>query len=246
MNFGLSGKVAVVTGGARGIGRAICLGLADEGVDVGVLDVLADGAEETAQMIRAKGRKASALKADLADPESIRLAFDKATAEVGAADILVCCAAITNNMATIAKMPVEKWNWELSVNLSGAFYCIKQVGPTMIERKWGRIVLISSKASVDGAFGQCSYASSKGGINALAKTTALEYGRFGVTANIVYPALVNTPATAGLPGDVVARITADGRRLQEPEEVASVVTFLVSDQARSITGAEIPTMTPAI
>jgi 3-oxoacyl-[acyl-carrier protein] reductase len=241
MDFGLSGKTVVVTGGARGIGRAICLGLANEGANIGILDLLIDGAEETAQMIRGKSRKSIAVKADMADYGSIRLAFEKVVAEVGPVDVLVSCAAITDNMATIEKMSVEAWNKELAVNLSGAFYCIKQVGPIMAERKWGRIIIISSRAGLDGGFGQCSYAASKAGLCGLAKTAALEYARFGVTCNVVFPSLANTPAVKNIPDDVKQRIIRriPTRRLQEPEEVASVVAFLASDHARSVNGAEI-------
>jgi len=241
MNFSLSGKTAAVTGGARGIGRAICLGLASEGMNVGILDFLIEQAEETARMVREKNCESVAVKVDVAEQESVRLAFEKITTELGPVDVLVSCAAITDNIATIDKMSVEAWNRELAVNLSGAFYCIKQVGPKMAEREWGRIIIISSRAGLDGGFGQCSYAASKAGLCGLAKTAALEYARFGVTCNIVFPSLVNTPAVQKFSDDVKQRILRriPTRRLQEPEEVASVVAFLASDQARTMNGAEI-------
>ncbi|KUO71107.1 MAG: hypothetical protein APF81_18720 [Desulfosporosinus sp. BRH_c37] len=241
MDFGLSGKNVVVTGGARGIGRAICLGLADEGANVSVLDLNIEGAEETAQMIREKSGKSTAVKVSLADYDSVCKAFEKVVVDLGTVDVLVYCAAITDNMSTIEKMSVENWNREIGVNLSGAFYCIKQVGPSMAKRKWGRIILISSRAGLDGGFGQCSYSSSKAALCGLAKTAALEYGRSGVTSNVVFPSLANTPATQGLPKEaresIIKRIPT--RRLQEPDELASMVAFLASEQARSVNGAEV-------
>ena len=241
MDFGLLGKNAVVTGGARGIGRAICLSLADEGANVGVLDFLTEGAEETAQMIRGKSRKSVAAKVDVGDFNSVRLAFEKVVAELGPVDVLVNCAAITDNMATIEKMGVDAWNREIAVNLSGCFYCMKQVAPGMAARKWGRIIIISSRAGLDGGFGQASYAASKAGLCGLAKTAALEYARFGVTCNVVFPSLVNTPAINNIPNDVRERIIRriPTRRLQEPEEVANAVAFLASKHAGSINGAEV-------
>lgn len=241
MDLGLSGKTAVVTGGARGIGRTICLSLGEEGANVGILDFLIEQAEETARMIRDKNRKSVAVKVDVADYNSVRLALNKVVAELGPVDVLVSCAAITDNMATIDKMSMEAWNREIAVNLSGAFYCIKEVGPSMADRKWGRIIIISSRAGLDGGFGQCSYAASKAGLCGLAKTAALEYARAGVTCNIVFPSLANTPAVQKIPEDIKQRILRriPTRRLQDPEEVAHTVAFLASDQARSINGAEI-------
>ena len=241
MDFGLSGKNVVVTGGARGIGRAISLGLADEGANVAVLDFNLEGAEETAQMVREKSCKSAAVKVNLSDYDSVCQAFEKVVADLGSVDVLVYCAAITDNMATIEKMSVENWNREIAVNLSGAFYCIKQVGPSMAKNKWGRIILISSRAGLDGGFGQCSYSSSKAALCGLAKTAALEYGRSGVTSNVVFPSLANTPATQGLPAEMTERIIKriPTRRLQEPDELASMVAYLASEQARSVNGAEI-------
>ncbi len=241
MNLGLSGKIAAVTGGARGIGRETCLKLAEEGADVAVIDRLIDGAKETADMVCEYGRKGVAVQADVSDFQSVREAFETIVAELGPVDVLVSGAALTDNVATIEKMSLEAWNRELGVNLSGTFHCVKMVGPAMAERGWGRIIIISSRAGLDGGFGQVAYASTKAGICGLAKTAALEYARNGVTANIVFPSLANTAPAQRMPEDIKQRILRriPTRRLQDPEEVASVVAFLASDQARSINGAEI-------
>ena len=241
MDFGLAGKVAVVTGGARGIGQAISLGLADEGANIGILDINLEGAEETAKAVRAKSRKAAAVSVNLSDYDSVNQAFAKVEAELGPVDVLVYCAAITDNMATIEKMSPEAWHREISVNLYGAFYSVKEVGSKMAKRGWGRIIFISSRAGLDGGFGQCSYSASKAGLCGLAKTAALEYTRNGVTSNIIFPSLANTPATQLIPEEMRNRIIKrlPTRRLQEPNELASVVSFIASEQAGSITGAEI-------
>ncbi len=240
MDFGLSGKVAAVTGGARGIGRAICLALADEGMHIAVLDRLYQGAAETAQMVQAKGQKAIALEVDVSAYDSVRSAFEQITVKQGPVDVLVSAAALTDNVATIEKMSVEAWNREIAINLSGAFYCIKQVGPEMAKRGGGRIIIISSRAGLDGGFGQCSYAASKAGLCGLAKTAALEYARGGVTCNVIFPGLANTSAAQNIPDDIRQRILRriPTRRLQEPEEIGQTVAFLASNQARSVNGAE--------
>lgn len=241
MDFKLSGKTAVVTGGARGIGRAVCSVLAEEGANVGILDLNIEGAEETARLIEDNSGKALAVKVDLANYESVSMAFKKVVSEFGPVDVMVYVAAITDNMATIKKMELRNWKREIAVNLSGAFYSIKQVCESMIERKWGRLIFISSRAGLDGGFGQCAYASSKMGLIALAKTAAWEFARMGITSNVVFPGLVDTPATQALPKDVMQRIIAKNTmgRLQNPDELAYTVTYLASEQSKGVNGAEI-------
>lgn len=241
MDLKLSGKTAVVTGGARGIGQAVCQVLAAEGASVAVFDILAEAAEKTAQMIRETGKKAIACSVDLSEHLSVKAAMDKVKAELGPVDIVACVAAITDNMGTIEKMPVEKWTREIKVNLSGCFYCVKETIDSMVERKFGRYIFVSSRAGMDGGFGQCSYSSSKMGLIGFARSLSLEYARMGVTSNIVFPGLVNTPATAGLSDEARARIIARGvmGRLQDPEELANAIAFLASEQAKGINGAEL-------
>lgn len=242
MDLKLSGKTAVVTGGARGIGRAVCEVLASEGANVAVFDILLEGAEETAQMIRENtGNKAVACKVNLAEYESVKAAMDRVKAEIGPVDIVACVAAITDNMGTIEKMPIANWKREINVNLSGCFYCVKEVIDSMTERKFGRFIFVASRAGLDGGFGQCSYASSKMGLIGFARSLSLEFARMGVTSNVVFPGLVNTPATAGLSDEARARIIARGvmGRLQDSEELGNAIAFLASEQAKGINGAEL-------
>jgi 3-oxoacyl-[acyl-carrier protein] reductase len=239
----LKGKVAFVSGAARGKGngRAIALKLAEEGADVAVGDILHDDAQGVADEIAALGRKTLAVKMDLSRYEEIEKAFHRIRDEIGTVDILVNNAAIMTNMATISKMKKEAWEKEIAVNLSGAFYCVKQVFDGMVEKKWGRIINISSIAGIMGGFGQCSYSASKAGLIGLTKTIALEGARFGVTANAVTLGIIGTDAYFDLPEEVRAKITkrVPMRREGSPREVASIVAFLGSDASQYMTGANI-------
>lgn len=241
MDLKLAGKTAIVTGGARGIGKAVCECLAGEGANVAIFDILADAAEETAQAIRDTGRKAVACPVNLSDYASVKAAVAKAKTELGPIDICACVAAITDNQATIERMPLEKFYREISVNLSGNFYIVKETIESMVERKFGRYIFVSSRAGMDGGFGQCAYSSSKMGLIGFARSLSLEYARMGVTSNIIFPGLVNTPATAGLSAEARERIIARGvmGRLQDPEELGNGITFLASEQAKGINGAEL-------
>lgn len=241
MDFKLSGKTAVVTGGARGIGKAVCKVMAGEGASVAVFDILAEDAEKTAQEIRDTGKKAVACPVDLSSYSSVKAAMNKAKAALGPIDVVACVAAITDNMGTIERMPIEKWAREIKVNLSGCFYCVKETIDSMVERKFGRYIFVASRAGMDGGFGQCAYSSSKMGLIGFARSLALEYARMGVTSNVVFPGLVNTPATAGLSDEARQRIIARGvmGRLQDPEELGNAIAFLASEQAKGINGAEL-------
>lgn len=241
MDLNLSGKTAAVVGGASGIGRAVCLVLAEEGANIGVLDLNVKEAEETARIVQEKSSKAVAVKVDLADYGSVKNAFEKVVAELGPVDIMVFSDAITDNIATIPKMSVESWERELDYTLSGAFYCVKQVGDSMSKRKWGRIIFISSRSVSSGAYGRCAYVATMAGLCGLAKTAALEYARNRVTSNLVFPGLVETPDYHALPEEVKKQLINKGlmKRLQDPEEVAHAVAYLAGEHALSITGAEI-------
>ena len=237
-----SGKVAAVTGGARGIGKAIAGALASGGASVAVVDINGEGAEQTASELKARfSVETRAVVLDVSSKKDVVAVFERLASELGVIDILVNNAGITTNVHTIASMPPESWDREISINLSGAFYCARQVLPSMAERNWGRVVNLSSLAGASGGFGQCSYSASKAGLLGLTKTIALEYGKKGITANAVLPGLVNTAAAAAIPEDLRQRIinTCPAGRMAEPDEIAGVVSFLASSGASYINGAEI-------
>ncbi len=237
-----SGRVAAVTGSARGIGKSIARTLAASGANVAILDVNGDGAQACARELKEECSVITwAASLDISSKEQVVDVFERLTAEIGAVDILVNNAGITTNVNVITEMPMDAWDREISINLSGAFYCAKQVLPSMAERQWGRIVNISSLAGAIGGFGQCSYAAAKAGLLGLTKTIALEHARNNITANAVLPGLVNTEAAAAVPEKLRERITntAPIRRMAEPEEIANTVSFLASAEASYINGAPI-------
>ena len=234
----LNGKVAFVTGAARGLGKVLAKTLASEGAAVAIADVL-DEVELTASEIEKDRHSAVAIKMDISDYDGVAMGFARARESLGPIDILINNAAITGKFALATKMDKKNWDREISVNLSGAFYCIKQVLDSMIDRKWGRIINIISWAGLMGGFGQCSYSASKAGLIGLTRSIALETARHGVTANCVCPGLMPTPAFFDLDEKVRERIIRriPSRQLCEPQYVADVVAFLVSDKASYITGA---------
>lgn len=237
----LKGKTCFVSGAARGKGngRAIALALAEKGADVAVGDIRYEEAQAVADEIKGLGRQSMAVKMDMSNYEQVESGINQINEEIGSVDILVNNAAIMTNMATISTMKIEAWEREIAVNLSGAFYCVKQVFDNMAERGWGRIVNITSVAGVMGGFGQCSYSSSKAGLIGLTKTIALEGARFGITANAITLGVIGTDAFNDLPESARSRIlkrVALGKE-GEPGDVASLVVFLISNEAKYITGA---------
>ncbi|MCL2337600.1 MAG: SDR family oxidoreductase [Firmicutes bacterium] len=241
MDLHLAGKTAAIVGGATGIGKAVCLTLAAEGVNIAVIDKNIEAAEATAKEIQAQSVKAVAVNVNLADFASVSAAFGQVTADLGQVEIMVFSDAVYGNYAAIKNLSVDQWNQEIAYTLSGAFYCAKLVGPTMKANKWGRLIFISNRAVTSGAYGQSAHIASMAGLLGLAKTAALEYGRAGVTSNIVFPGLVDTPAYQAYPEGIKDELVGKGlmRRLQEPEEIAHTVAYLCSDYAKGITGAEI-------
>jgi 3-oxoacyl-[acyl-carrier protein] reductase len=177
----------------------------------------------------------------LGDYAQVKEGFDKIRKELGPVDVLVNNAAIMTNIATISAMKPGAWEKEIAVNLSGAFYCVKQVFDDMAEKKWGRIINITSVAGTMGGFGQCSYSSSKAGLIGFTKTIALEGARLGITANAVTLGIIGTDAFYDLPEKVREKITrrVPMRKEGDPGDVASVVAFLASHEAKYITGANI-------
>lgn len=256
----LEGKVAFVTGGARGIGRAIALALSEAGADVAVADLhpapfegeryfrmkkRVSGSEEdtsTADAVSALGRRSAELVLDVSDSNAVREAVNACEAQLGAVDILVNNAGIVNNIAPISKMDPEAWDHELRVNLSGSFHCAQMVAPKMAERGWGRIVNIASIAARTPSLGQPAYAASKAGVIAFTQSIAQEFGRQGVTANAILPGLIGTPLVYSMPEAIRKSVTSQTPvgRVGEPAEVASLVAYLCSPAAAFITATAIP------
>lgn len=238
---GHAGKVALVTGAARGIGYAIARILAHDGADVALLDMADNVADSAAEIARETGRNCVGVVADVTSDEGVDNAFAVAEKELGKVAILVNNAAITTNIDRIVKMDPERFSRDLDVNLTGTFRCMHRALPNMMEAGWGRMVNISSGAAELGSFGQSGYSASKAGILGLTRSAALEYARGGITSNAVLPGLIDAPAAASIRGDMRERIAQliPTRRLGTPEEVAYAVSWLASERASYINGASL-------
>jgi 3-oxoacyl-[acyl-carrier protein] reductase len=238
MDLGLDGKVAVVTGGASGIGAAVAAALAAEGCDVAVVDRReAEACEGVLSSVRAAGRRAIAITADVRDASLAQRSIAGVLSALGGLDILVCSAGITDD-APSWKMTPAQWEEVIGVNLTGCFHWNREAGIVLRERRWGRIVNIASINGLRGKAGQANYAASKGGVIALSKTLARELGRYGVTVNVVAPGMVRTPMTEKLPASVLEGAIAETvlGHIGEPEDCASAVAFLCSTRAGHVTG----------
>ena len=197
----LQGRVALVTGAAQGIGRAIALALAEVGADIAGGDVNLEGMEATAKEIEALGRKALALKLDVSDPASVREAVGKVYEAWQKIDILVNNAGITKDGLAM-RLKREDWDRVLSINLDGTFHCIQAVLPAMVKQRSGRIISIASVVAQAGNVGQANYIASKAGIIGLTKAVAAEVGSRGITVNAVAPGFIATAMTENLPAPV--------------------------------------------
>lgn len=259
----LEGKVAVVTGASRGLGRADALALAEAGADVVITDILIESdddskqeaqklgplsqvlqstkvvyAEKTAQEIQAMGRRSFAIKMDVTDPEQVKEVFAKVKEEFGSIDILVNNAGTLDHTAQIEKQRDDFWERDLKVNLTGAYNCAKAVWPYMKEQGWGRIINMASVAGTLGGFGQSSYSTTKSGLLGFTKSLALEGARHGINVNAIVPGIIATEAfKMGNPkmNERMIERTAF-KRPGEPEDIANAITFLCSDKAKYITG----------
>ncbi len=234
----LTGKTAVVTGGSRGIGRAIVLRLARQGADVAFsYRGNQAAADETVGAVEALGRRAMAAQADVTDPGSADGVVRAALDGLGKVDILVNNAGITRD-DLIMRMTPETWREVLETNLFGAFYATKAVTRPMLKQHGGRIVNITSVSGQAGQMGQANYSAAKAGLIGLTKATARELASRGITCNAVAPGFVLTELTRDLPEDLKAEITSRTPlgRFGTVEEVADAVAFLASDEARYITG----------
>src|SRR6266536_136781 len=260
----LAGRVALVTGGSRGLGRADALTLGRAGADVVIVDIQVESdsgaeaerygpiaqaarsqgfvyAEATAQEICEMGRRAAAIKCDVTERAQVEEAVRRAIEEFGSVDILVNNAGTLDHLGQLPDQSPELWERDLRVNLTGAFNCAQAVWPHMKERGWGRIVNMASVAGTLGGFGQASYSTTKAGLLGLTRTLALEGARHGITVNAIVPGVIGTEAfNFGNPdmNERMIRRTAL-RRAGEPQDVANAIAFLCSDLAGYITGTEL-------
>jgi len=237
----LAGKVAVVTGGSRGIGRAICLQLAEMGAKLVVNYVSRpEAAEETKAQVEALGGECILLKFDVAKMAEVQEAFKQITAECGRVDIVVCNAGITRD-GLLATMKEEDWDQVMAVNLKGAFNCIKAGCRPMMKQRWGRIIIITSVVGFAGNAGQANYSASKAGLVGLTRSSARELASRGITVNCVAPGYIVTEMTSELTEAVREKLLSEIPLgiLGEPEDVAGAVTYLASDEARYVTGQTI-------
>jgi 3-oxoacyl-[acyl-carrier protein] reductase len=263
LEIDLSGRVALVTGGSRGLGRADALTLARAGADVAIADILVESdtsaaerygvlaraavaqgmvhAEETVEEIRGLGRRALAVRCDVTDRDEVAAVVARTVDELGAVDILVNNAGTLDHVGQFHDQQPGLWERDLRVNLTGAFNCAQAVWPHMRERKWGRIVNMASVAGTLGGFGQASYSTTKSGILGLTKTLAMEGGRHGITANAIVPGIIGTEAfhmaNAAMNERIAARTVF--KRPGEPQDIANAIAFLCSDLAAYITGVEL-------
>ena len=233
----LSGKTALVTGAAQGIGRDIALGLAADGADLAICDVNLEAAQKTAADIQAKGRKTMALKANVASSADVTAMIDQVAEKFGKIDLLVNNAGITRD-GLIIRMKEEDWDLVLSINLKGAFNCTKAALKYMTKQRTGTIINIASIVGAMGNAGQANYVASKAGLIGLTKTIAREYANRNITANAVAPGFIDTAMTQALSENVRAELTKQIPigRLGTSEDVANAVRFLASPSAAYITG----------
>jgi 3-oxoacyl-[acyl-carrier protein] reductase len=233
----LTGKVALVTGAARGLGRAIALAFAKEGATVAVCD-MADANSELIREIKAAGSMGTYFQCDVTDPKRVNEMVKAAIEALGPIDILVNNAGITQD-ATLMKMTEEQWNAVIGVNLSGVFHCTKAVAPGMVERKSGKVINLSSIVGLYGNFGQTNYAATKAGVIGMTKTWARELGPKGINVNAVAPGFIGTEMVQKMPQDVLENMKQRTplRRIGSPQDIANACVFLASQEADFINGA---------
>lgn len=231
------GKVAVVTGGARGIGKAICRRLSAAGAQIALLDVNLEGAQATAQELSAAGAQARAYACDVSDAAGVEAVVEQILKDFGRIDVLVNNAGITRDQLLI-RLADDAWKKVLDVNLSGTFYMTRAVARPMLRARSGAIVNVASVVGLVGNAGQANYSASKAGVMGLTKTAARELGGRGIRVNAVAPGFIDTEMTAALSAEQKKKLT-EGLplgRLGTPEDVAAAVCFLASDDAAYVTG----------
>ncbi len=242
VRFSVPGRVALVTGGGSGIGRAIALGLARIGIHVGIADKDPDRVVSAAHEMENGGRRAHGVVADVGQSADVRRATGEITGRLGPIDILVNCAGIFPR-SSVVEMPEAEWDRVLATNLKGVFLASQAVLPGMLARKHGRIISITSGLALTGSPRGAHYAASKGAIDAFTRSLAKEVADDGINVNAIAPGLTDTPMMREAnSAEYIAALTKTmpGGRLGQPEDVVGLVLFLISEGARDITGQVIP------
>lgn len=237
---GLKDRIAVITGGADGIGRATAMRFAQEGAVVVIWDMNEEKGKQTTAEINAAGGKVSFLKVNTSNFAEVEAASKKVVEQYGKYEILINNAGITRD-STLKKMTPELWQQVIDVNLTGVFYCAKCAADIMTEQGWGRIVNASSVVALYGNFGQTNYVATKAGLIGMTKTMARELGKKGVTVNAVAPGFILTDMVRKMPEEVLKSMEdkVPVKRLGKPEEIAAAYAFLASDDAAYINGTVI-------
>ena len=233
----LEGRVAIVTGGAQGIGRATVMALAERGASIGLTNIRCAKLDSTIKELEDMGRKVLKLCVDVTDVEAVQEMVEQTVATWGKIDILVNNAGITKDNL-VMRMKTDEWEAVLKTNLDGAFYCIRAVLPTMVRQRYGRIINIASVVAQAGNVGQANYIASKAGIIGLTKAVAAEVAKRNITVNAIAPGFINTPMTEGLPPEIKEKMLSmiPMGRMGNDSEVAHGVLFLASPEASYITG----------
>jgi 3-oxoacyl-[acyl-carrier protein] reductase len=232
----LKDRIAIITGGARGIGKAAAELFAKEGATVIIWDLLEQG-QETADEIIKNGGKAAFMKVAVTEPAAIKIAVDEIIAKYSRIDILINNAGITRDRSFL-KMSQDEWQSVIDVNLTGVFNCTKEVVPYMVEQKYGKIVCTSSIVGITGNFGQTNYVATKAGIIGMVKTWAKEFAKHSITSNAVAPGFIKTEMTDLMPEEVRNKIVSEipAKRMGTTEDIANAYLFLASDESSYING----------
>lgn len=236
----LEGKVAIVTGGARGLGKNFCMALAQEKAKVMVVDILEDGAKQTAQEIQAKGGTSMGLGVDVTSEQNTLRMAAKTVEQFGRIDILINNAAMIYGITrkTFMEIPLDEWDKLMTVNLKGPFLCSRAVFPQMKKQGKGKIINISSETAFTGSRYFVHYVTSKGGIISMTRSLAAELGQFGICVNSVAPGFTDSEASRSVIDDISKYDVTPTplQRLEQPHDLAGAILFLSSDESDFITG----------